>query len=928
MCALLDRSAATRPPGAESAGRASFAGEIMSESVNTEAAGKPLPPETPAAAPTPADYTADSFSVLEGMAHIRKNPSMYIGGADEKGLHHLVWELVDNSIDEAMAGHCRNIHVAIHADGSVTVADDGRGIPVDINKATGKPALELALTKVGGGAKHDNKAYSASGGLHGMGLTCVNAVSAWLEAEITRGGHVHRQRYERGERKTDIERIGVRAGSGTKISFSPDRDIFCAKGEQPAPEFKFETIEARLKQQAYLNPGVSIRFDDERNGKSETFHFPEGIRDFVRDLNVGSEAVTSEVLYFHRSDAESGLQAEVALQWTGDFKEKIYSFANSIYTREGGTHLTGLRKALTRTIKGYMDRAGFIKDKEKDAITGEDVHEGLTAVLSCRVPGRTFESQTKVALTSPEAGGFVESLVNEKLGMLLDENPKLAQTIAKRVQEAAEGRRAAQKAREVLRKNALNGRGLPAKLADCQTRDRELAELFLVEGDSAGGSAKGGRDSRTQAILPLRGKILNVEKARIDRMLGHEEIQALITALGTGIGVSAGDGKESDTAFDLSKLRYGKVIIMTDADVDGSHIRTLLLTFFFRHMPALVENGNIFIAQPPLYGIEKKGKVVQYVLNDRKLREMLRELALEDVGLLVRGDPDKTLGGADLKELLKVLDGIESAAQIVSRRGFPWPKFLADHYDPAAWGAARRLLPTHWAMVERRDQFFHGEAEFAEFLKSRQAAGGELPVAGGVTETATVAAPHDTAPAGNGASGNGSAPGNGSANGSGAADGDGKTRPALHHAVLNECKQINDLFARMAEIGGLGLGPADYLLIRKERVSGEQEPTRFALSLKGGDKLHEVVNLAELPAVVGRLGGRGFDIKRYKGLGEMDKDQLRETTMEPARRTLLRVTMENAAEAERLFSTLMGKETDSRREYIEEHALEVRNLDV
>jgi DNA gyrase subunit B len=937
----------------------------------------PAPASAPAdgsgnGAAAPDDYTADSFSVVEGMAHIRKNPSMYIGGADEKGLHHLVWELVDNSIDEAMAGHCRNIHVAISADGSVSVGDDGRGIPVDINTKTGKTGLEIALTKVGGGAKHDNRAYQTSGGLHGMGLTCVNAVSAWLEAEVTRGGFVHRQRYERGEKMTELERLGARPGSGTKITFLPDREIFTAKDEQPAPEFRYETIEARLKQQAYLNPGVTIKLDDERAAKSVTFHFPQGIRDFVRDLNVGKEPILPDIMYFSKADPATGLQAEVAMQWTRDFKETVYSFANSIYTREGGTHLTGFRSALTRTVKGYMEREGHLKDKDKGEVTGEDVYEGLTAVVSCRVPGRTFESQTKVALTSSEARRFVEDMVAEQLSTRLLERPAEAKDISKRVQMAAEGRRAAQKARETIRKSAMGGFGLPGKLSDCQTKDRETAELFLVEGDSAGGSAKGARDSTTQAILPLRGKVLNIEKATIDKVLDHKEIQALITALGAGINITAaergerGDRAEAggngangaagangngsgnghgsappsppppakgDMAFDLAKLRYGKIILMTDADVDGSHIRTLLLTFFFRHMPELIEAGKIYIAQPPLYGIRKRGKISQYVLNERKLREMLRDAALDDTVLVVRpsGDakdakdaktPDgkaaeRTLKGGDLKELLRLLDLLETNVAIVRRRGFLWPKFLADHYDPAAWAKDRRLLPTHHVVVDRKDSFFHTEEEFAAFLKTLPAASVAAPAAPAAAAPAAPASPASAA----------SADGDGKAPAAGATP--NPAAPAVRHTVLNECKQINEIFRMLAELAGLGLTPADYLLVRREGVDGTTERARFALSdAAGGDRPVEVANLADLPPAVSRVGGKGLELQRYKGLGEMDAEQLGETTMDPKKRTLLRVTLENAAEAERLFSTLMGKETDSRREFIEEHALEVRNLDV
>jgi len=901
---------------------------------------------TMAPAPAPVtDYTADSFSVLEGIAHIRKNPGMYLGSADEKGLHHLVWELIDNSIDEAMAGYCRNVEVHVGADGSVSVADDGRGIPVDINRATGKPALELALTKVGGGAKHDNKAYQTSGGLHGMGLTCVNALSLWLEAEITRDGFLHRQRYEKGEAKTGIEKVRPQTGSGTRITFLPELPLFHIQPEHGDLKFKRETIEARLKQQAYLNRGITIRFRDDREGIDATYHYPEGIRDFVRELGVGRDLVHKEVLHFQKNDSQSGIQAEVSLIWTEDFKESFFCFANSIYNPLGGTHLAGMKSALTRSVKGYMDRESKAKDKEKEkekeGVTGEDVYEGVIAVVSCRLPGRTFSGQEKAALISPEARGFVDSLVYEQLSNWLNENPVDAKRIVGRVQRAAEGRRAAQKARETIRKGALNGFGLPGKLSDCQTKDRDSAELFLVEGDSAGGSAKGGRDSENQAILPLRGKILNVEKARVEHMLGHTEIVALITALGTGIGISTGD---TETSFDLSKLRYGKVIIMTDADVDGSHIRTLLLTFFFRHMPDLIDHGKIFIAQPPLFGLKKKGKekIGQYVLNERKPRAILRENALDTTTLLVRdldghaasGNPGSApateVRGAELKELLRLMDNIESVSIIVTRRGILWSKFLAEYWTKrqATFPFDRKLLPTHWVGIGRVGEYFDDEAAALECLHRKQA---ELK-AKHLAELA--AEPVEAKPAGKPAKAVDAqtAEAQSAAEAAqAAADAEAAIAHAIgavQHHVLAECRELNDLFSKVYDLAGLKLTPADYLRRRVESVSGETAPARFALLMGGESKPTEVSNLAELAGSLQKQAGKGLEIQRYKGLGEMSADQLSETTMNPSTRSLLRVTLENAAEAERLFSTLMGKETDSRREFIEEHALEVRNLDV
>jgi DNA gyrase subunit B len=844
---------------------------------NTESTIAPKP-----AAPA---YNEDAIKVLEGLSAVRKRPGMYIGDTTQRGLHHLVYEVVDNSIDEAMAGHASEIHVTIHPDESITVVDNGRGIPVgpyrhENPQFNGKPTLEIVLTVLHAGGKFDRDSYKVSGGLHGVGVSVVNALSEWLEVEVRRDGAVHTMGFERGavSEKLTTTASGI-TDTGTKVTFHPDPQIF------PVIEFKFETLSTRLRELAYLNPGVTIQLSDERpTGKTETYRFEKGIVEFVSHLNEGKNVLHEPIFFRRQSDAPPGdslygLVVEIAIQYNDSYSDTIFTFANNINTIEGGTHLSGFRSALTRTMNHYLRQTNILKG-DAPLPTGDDWREGLAAIISVKVSEPQFEGQTKTKLGNGEVEGFVQTVVNELLGRWCEEHPSDARRVANKGVTASNAREAARKARELTRrKGALDSGGLPGKLADCTSNDVARSEMYIVEGDSAGGSAKGGRDREYQAILPLKGKILNVEKARLDKVLGFEEIRVIIQALRCGIGED----------FDISKLRYGKIIIMTDADVDGSHIRTLLLTFFFRHMPDLIRQGRIYIAQPPLYQVTR-GRKSEYVLNERKLRNTLTELGLDGTQLLLRDESGQELGriaGPELRPIVTMLEQLDELISIVIRRGISFVDLLARRSDDPE-GLNR--LPRRRVQFGGESLFFWSESDELRVLTDRGIAIDPL------TSEAYLLT----------------------------SDGGRMTIP---RAELHEVRELEKLFPLLA---AAGIHIDDYALTQEIDVSGQKLPTKYGLVISHNGE-PEILNMPNVPSILAgihEVGRKGMEIKRFKGLGEMDAEQLWETTMNPANRTLLKVTWDAAGEAEQLFSILMGENVEQRRRFIEEHALEVKNLDV
>lgn len=831
-------------------------------------------------------YDASSIKVLEGLEAVRKRPAMYIGDTSLTGLHHLVNEVVDNAIDEAMAGYCSEILVHIHADGSISVRDNGRGIPIDIHQTEGRPAVEIVMTTLHAGGKFDRDAYKVSGGLHGVGVSVVNALSEWLQVEVYRDGKIYSMRFERGKKVTELEELGTTKRTGTKVTFKPDPQIF------PDINFRYETIAARLRELAYLNEGVKIILRDDRTNKEEVFYYTEGLTAFVEHLNEGKTPL-HPVIRFQGEDPEQRLFCDIAMQYTDGYTENLIAFANNIHNIDGGTHLSGFKSALTRTMNQYAKKTGLLKNS-KIVPTGDDLREGLTAVISVKVPEPQFEAQTKVRLMNPEVGTFVEQVVNEKLGIWLEEHPTEAKRIITKAIQAAQAREAARKARELARKSVMDSTDLPGKLWDCSSKDVDSTELYLVEGDSAGGNAKQGRDARYQAVLPLRGKIINVEKARINKVLDHNEIRTMISAIGTGIG----------DEFDVSKRRYGKIIIMTDADVDGSHIRTLLLTFLFRHMRPLIEQGYVYIAQPPLFQLSRKGKV-EYVLDEQQLNKRLTEMGTEGTTLLIRkaeadrieDQIEQELSGQELRQLISLIDELDGNLNILRRRGISLYEYLVKWYDP------KEGLPKIRALLDSEQYFFYSEKKFAEFCKQLRERLGQIEISDVVEK-----------PTGE----------------------EGSMTRVLVKTELGEAKVIERIIKTLET--RWSIGPEDYFRKEKEDITGKILPTRFALRLPDGS-LRDIPSLPMIPRVVREYGAAGLEIKRFKGLGEMNPEELWTTTMDPARRTLRKILISDEPddpvqyqidmrEADRMFSILMGDDVEQRRRFIEMFATEVKNLDV
>ena len=787
-------------------------------------------------------YDASDIKVLEGLEAVRKRPAMYIGDTGAYGLHHLVYEAVDNAVDEALAGYCDSIKVILHSDGSCSVGDNGRGIPVEMHKESGRSAAEVVLTVLHAGGKFEHSAYKVSGGLHGVGISVVNALSEWLEIEIRRQGRVWTQRYEYGVPQGDIAAGDKTAKHGTIVRFKPDAKIF------EEVSFSFDTLSNRLREMAFLNKGLKIVIEDERDDRDHTFLYKGGIIEFIKHLNQNKTPIHPKVLFFEGK--KDGIEVEVALQYNDGYQENVFSFANTINTREGGTHLTGFRAALTGTLSNYAQAQGFLKTF-KGAVTGDDVREGLTAVVSVRIPDPQFEGQTKAKLGNSEVKGLVQQIVNDRLAEVFEEDPTTARKIADKCVRAAQAREAARKARELTRKGGRDDEGLAAKLADCSEREPQFREIFLVEGDSAGGSAKQGRDRKTQAVLPLRGKIINAEKARYDKVLSHQEIRLLISALGTGIGPEE---------FDVGKLRYHKVILMTDADVDGAHIRTLLLTFFFRHMVQVIEAGHLFIAQPPLFKI-KKGRAERYAMSEREMEEFLLAQWVEKASIKVPGKAQPLKEDSLLEVLKRVLE-FRTLFGKFCRRGIP--AAILDGLLRKKFKATKRGV---------------GDAEITAAVSeaAAEATGWSVQVVSGDNGDSTTVQLT------------------------------GPVQVSFSPDLLKspDYAQLLDIYA---ELAALHKGPCTVV--------------------DGGGKEAVVNSLDDLVRAVMDFAKEGATLQRYKGLGEMNPEQLWETTMNPETRTLLKVTMEDAVGADEIFSVLMGDAVEPRREFIEKNALDVVNLDV
>jgi DNA gyrase subunit B len=809
-------------------------------------------------------YDASQITVLDGLEAVRKRPSMYIGDTGERGLHHLVYEAVDNCIDEALAGYCSNVAVIIHVDHSITVTDDGRGIPIGMHEEEQKPAVEVVLTVLHAGGKFNHDAYKVSGGLHGVGVSCVNALSEWFEVEVQREGGLHHMRFERGVTVSELKRIRASEKTGTSITFKPDSEIF------ETTTYKWDILAKRLRELAFLNAGVSITLKDETNEeqvRDETFLFEGGIRQFVEHLNEGKQPIC-EVISFEAK--REGLEAEVAMQYTDGFSESIYTYANNINTFEGGTHLSGFQGAITRSINAYSKSIPSLKNEA--VVSGHDVREGLTAVISVKVRDPQFEGQTKTKLGNSEVRGLMESIINEGLGTYFEEHPQEARQIVDKALLATRAREAARKARELTRrKTGLEGSALPGKLADCSDRDPSRCELYIVEGDSAGGSAKQGRDSSIQAILPIRGKLLNVEKAALDKLFANNEIRSMITAIGCGIGADE---------FDITKARYHRIVIMTDADVDGSHICTLLLTFFFRQMKQLLEAGYVYLAKPPLYKVKRRKKET-YVDSDDQMDSLLLSLGMEDLEVWRLGDGQIDQGRVE--KVVAILREAEHLAVGLARHGIISADYLKMRNDetggfPIAYVTVRELDGT----MTRR--FVYNDEEEASFIAAAEE---RLGTANPDSEEEELDIPEENL----------------------------LKRPSnIDVTAIYEAASFRDLNQRLQEMD----------LDSSQLYEGD-EPI---IEIVEGEKRYPANCLIEVLNQIKRIGRQGLQIQRYKGLGEMNPDQLWETTMDPTRRKMIKVTLEDGVEAERMFTLLMGDEVEPRRQYIEKYAETVKDLDI
>jgi DNA gyrase subunit B len=836
---------------------------------------------SPKAKPRSEEYSAETIQHLEGIEGIRHRPAMYIGGTDLSGLHHLIYEVTDNVLDEFANGFATVMNLQIHGDGSITVTDDGRGIPVETMKDKGKSALEVVFTEIHAGGKFDRKAYAVgTGGLHGVGITAVNACSEWLEVEVSRQGFVWRMEFSRGRMETPLTKGSATEQTGTKVTFKPDPQIF------PNTNFNYDTIHKKLQDNAFLNAGIRINITDERTGQSDSFHYEDGLAEFVKWINRTETPLHPDVIRIEGS--VDTVEVDIALQWNDGYSENVRCFANGISNSEGGTHLSGFKTALTRTLNNYGKSANIFKEMNP---SGDDFREGLAAVITVRIPNPQFESQTKIKLTNAEVEGAVNSVAGDVLAKYLEENPGIAKTICQKGLRAAEAREAARKARDMARsQNRVSGGGLPEKLRDCRNHALDVSELYLVEGDSAGGTADQGRDSATQAVLPLRGKILNVEKAQLIKVLANTEVTALFKAI--GITPLA---EEQDVA----KRRYGKIILMTDADVDGSHIRTLLLTFIFRHMRELIKQGCIYIAQPPLYRVLSKGKRNQkprYVQTQGEMMRELLELGLNEATLIVhpradlthggnRGTPERReISGETLRNLAETLSTLEEPLEALERRGISLRRLAMDHATPDG------MLPRFRAFRGTEEHWFATREELDAFLaEQRSVAGQNVKLADNDLPAAETETP--------------------------------SLQETVTMADLFEVRTINQVLRSLQEQFQLSLND----LLHAPPKNAEQV---FPYEILGHDSPRRLLSLRELVPTLRDLGGKGLTYTRFKGLGEMNHDELSETAMEHETRLLKRVTLEDAAGAEEIFRVLMGDHVEPRREFIEKHALDVKDLDV